>query len=128
MRFETKEDLEREREIMNRICKDAIKLGNNELDFLIKDKAYIEIKSYNYKHNSLKFYFISLIKLVKLQEYSKKLPTFLFMQWTDKLTYINFKDIEGHIKTNGRTPREGSTNDQELIVHVDPKLFKTFNR
>ena len=128
MRFETKEDLEREREIMDRISKDAIKLGDYELDFLIKDKAYIEIKSYNYKHNDLQFIFISLIKLVKMQEYSKKLPTYLFIQWTDKLTYINFKDITGHIKTNGRTPREGSTNDQELIVHVDPKLFTIYNK
>ena len=128
MRFETKENLETERKIMDRICKDAIKLGDYELDFLIKDKAYIEIKSYNYKHNALQFIFISLIKLVKMQEYSKKLPTYLFIQWTDKLTYINFKDITGHIKTNGRTPREGSTNDQELIVHVDPKLFKIYNK
>ena len=128
MRFETKEDLERERKIMDIICKDAIKLGDYELDFLIKDKAYIEIKSYNYKHNDLQFIFISLIKLVKMQEYSKKLPTYLFIQWTDKLTYINFKDITGHIKTNGRTPREGSTNDQELIVHVDPKLFTIYNK
>ena len=128
MRFETNEDLERERKIMDRICKDAIKLGDYELDFLIKDKAYIEIKSYNYKHDALQFIFISLIKLVKMQEYSKKLPTYLFIQWTDKLTYINFKDITGHIKTNGRTPREGSTNDQELIVHVDPKLFTIYNK
>ena len=128
MRFETKEDLEREREIMDRICKDAIKLGDNELDFLIKDKAYIEIKSANCKHNTPQFYLISLIKLVKMQEYNKRLPTYLFIQWTDKLTYINFKDITGHIKTNGRTPREGSTNDQELIVHVDPKLFTISNR
>jgi len=128
MRFETNEDIERERKIMDRICKDAIKLGDYELDFLIKDKAYIEIKSYNYKHNALQFIFISLIKLVKMQEYSKKLPTYLFIQWTDKLTYINFKDITGHIKTNGRTPREGSTNDQELIVHVDPKLFTIYNK
>ena len=128
MRFETNEDIERERKIMDRIYKDAIKLGDYELDFLIKDKAYIEIKSYNYKHNDLQFIFISLIKLVKMQEYSKKLPTYLFIQWTDKLTYINFKDITGHIKTNGRTPREGSTNDQELIVHVDPKLFTISNR
>ncbi len=128
MRFETKEDLEREREIMNTICKDAIKLGDNELDFLIKDKAYIEIKSYNYKHNQFDYYFISVIKYAKMQEYSKKLPTYLFIQWTDKLTYINFEDADGFIKTNGRTPRHGSTNDQEKIVHVDPKLFKTFNR
>ena len=128
MRFETNEDIERERKIMDRIYKDAIKLGDYELDFLIKDKAYIEIKSYNYKHNDLQFIFISLIKLVKMQEYSKKLPTYLFIQWTDKLTYINFKDITGHIKTNGRTPREGSSNDQELMIHVDPKLFTIYNK
>ena len=128
MRFETKEDLEREREIIDRICKDAIKLGDNELDFLIKDKAYIEIKSANCKHNTPQFYLISLIKLVKMQEYNKRLPTYLFIQWTDKLTYINFKDIRGNLEPNGRTIRNGSTNDQELMVHVDPKLFKISNR
>ena len=128
MRFETKEDLEREREIMDRICKDAIKLGDNELDFLIKDKAYIEIKSANCKHNTPQFYLISLIKLVKMQEYNKRLPTYLFIQWTDKLTYINFKDIRGNCEPNGRTPREGSSNDQELMIHVDPKLFKIYNK
>ena len=128
MRFETQEHLEREREIMDRICKDAIKLGDNELDFLIKDKAYIEIKSYNYKHNQFDYIFISVIKYAKMQEYSKKLPTYLFIQWTDKLTYINFKDIRGNCEPNGRTFREGSTNDQELMIHANPKLFKTFNR
>jgi hypothetical protein len=128
MRFETKEDLEREREIMDRICKDAIKLGDNELDFIIKDKAYVEIKSANCKHNTPSFYLVSLIKLTKMQEYSKRLPTYLFIQWTDKLNYINFKDIRGNLEPNGRTPREGSLNDQELMVHVDPKLFRTYNR
>ena len=128
MRFETKEDLEREREIMDTISKDAIKLSDNELDFLIKDKAYIEIKSANCKHNTPPFYLISLIKLVKMQEYSKRLPTYLFIQWTDKLTYINFKDIRGNCEPNGRTIRNGSTNDQELMVHVDPKLFKIYNK
>ena len=128
MRFETKEDLEREREIMDRICKDAIKLGDNELDFIIKDKAYVEIKSANCKHNTPSFYLVSLIKLTKMQEYSKRLPTYLFIQWTDKLNYINFKDIRGNIEPNGRTPREGSSNDQELMVHVDPKLFRTYNK
>ena len=128
MRFETKEDLKREREIMDRICKDAIKLGDNELDFIIKDKAYVEIKSANCKHNTPSFYLVSLIKLTKMQEYSKRLPTYLFIQWTDKLNYINFKDIRGNLEPNGRTPRDGSSNDQELMVHVDPKLFKTFNR
>ena len=128
MRFETKEDLERERKIMDRICKDAIKLGDYELDFLIKDKAYIEIKSANCKHNTPQFYLISLIKLVKMQEYNKRLPTYLFIQWTDKLTYINFKDIRGNCEPNGRTPREGSSNDQELMIHVDPKLFKIYNK
>jgi hypothetical protein len=128
MRFETKEDLEREREIMDKICKDAIKLGDNELDFEIKDKAYVEIKSANCKHNTPSFYLVSLIKLTKLQEYSKRLPTYLFIQWTDKLNYINFKDIRGNLEPNGRTPREGSSNDQELMVHVDPKLFRTYNK
>lgn len=126
MRFETNEDLIRERNIMDKICKDAIKLGDNELDFLIKDKAYIEIKTANCPHNKVPFYLVSIIKAAKMQEYSKKLPTYLFIQWSDILTYINFKDIQGQTKINGRDPRNKAVNDIELMIHIDPQLFKIF--
>lgn len=128
MRFETQEDLKRERLIMDKIDINAIKLGDNELDFQIPGKAYIEIKTSNCPHDKVPFYLVSLIKLVKMQEYNKKLPTFLFIQWSDKLTFINFKDMRGEVKPNGRTPRNGSSNDIELMLHVDPKLFKTYNK
>lgn len=128
MRFETQEDLKRERLIMDKIDINAIKLGDNELDFQIPGKAYIEIKTANCPHDKVPFYLVSLIKLAKMQEYSKKLPTYLFIQWSDKLTFINFKNMRGEVKPNGRTPRNGASNDIELMLHVDPKLFKTYNK
>ena len=128
MRFETNADLKRERFIMDKIDVNAVKLGDNELDYLIPGKAYIEIKSANCPHDKVPFYLVSLIKLVKMQEYSKKLPTFLFIQWSDVLTFINFKDMRGEILPNGRAPRNGAANDIELMLHVNPNLFKKYNK
>lgn len=126
MRFETPEDLAREKSIMDKINKDAIKLGSNDLDFLIKDKAYIEIKSARCKHDKPEHYLISLHKIIKMQYANKKLPTYLFIQFTDKLMYIAFKDIRGFIAPNGREERTGSVNDIELMCHVEPSLFKEY--
>ena len=85
MRFETKEDLERERKIMDIICKDAIKLGDYELDFLIKDKAYIEIKSATCKHNTPPFY------LVNFRFFQKYLFTlFLIFLYLSHILHILF--------------------------------------
>lgn len=128
MYFETEADLKREREIINRIDPEAIKLGKNELDFLIKDKAYIEIKTARCKHDSKEYYLISLQKLLKMQYANKTLPTYLFIQFTDKLMYIAFKDITGFVRLNGRTPRQGSVNDLELMLHVQPNLFKEYTK
>jgi len=112
---------------MDRISKDAVKLGSNDLDFIIPDKAYVEIKSARCPHDKPEYYLISMIKAVKMQYANKKLPTYLFIQFTDKLMYIAFKDIRGFLDVNGRDNRKGATNDTELMIHVNPKLFKEYD-
>ena len=63
-----------------------------------------------------------------MQEFSRKLPTYLFIQFNDCLRYINVENISGHIKQGGRKIiREGSTNDREFVAYVDNKKFITFN-
>lgn len=128
MRFETEQDLQNELAIIQKIANgnEFKKLGENDIDFEIEGKAYIEIKKFNYNHDQLKYYFVSLIKLVKMQDANKRLPTYFFIQFNDKLMYIALNDIEGHIKKNGRKERPGAKNDIELIVHVNSKLFKEF--
>ena len=61
-----------------------------------------------------------------MQKASRKLPTFLFIQFLDKIKYINIKDISGEMKIGGRKPREGSTNDLEFLCYVDNDKFTTF--
>jgi len=132
-RFESQEDLLRERAIMLTICKDAVKLGENDLDGLIPNIAFVEIKTARCNHNKPVHYLVSVQKYHKMQDADKLLPAFLFIQWADKLTYISYKDLEksviastSFIAINGRAEREGSVNDREQMIHVPPSLFKVF--
>lgn len=127
--FETKQDRENELKVIRRIAKKntIIKLDKRGLDYEIENKAYIEIKCYDVYSDQFKSTIVSLIKLVKMQEYSRRLPTYLFIQFKDKLRYINVNQIQGIVKLGGRKIREGSTNDQELLCYVDNKKFITFN-
>jgi hypothetical protein len=128
MRFETQADLDREDAVIHRICrgKPYIKLGEHDLDFCIVNTAYIEIKNFTVSSDKYPIQIVSCIKLVKMQERNKILPTYFFAQFTDKLMFIHVDDIQGYCKIGGRKPRAGSTNDQEFIVNVPKTKFKEF--
>ena len=57
---------------------------------------------------------------------AEQLETYLFIQWNDKLQYINSKDIIGEKRIGGRTPRPGSSNDQEMLIFVPNEKFKDY--
>jgi hypothetical protein len=57
---------------------------------------------------------------------SSQLPTYLFIQWKDKLVYINANNIQGEKRVGGRKPREGSSNDQEMMIFVPNEKFNVF--
>ena len=128
MRFETEKDLLNELEIIKKIAgkNEFKKLDRFGLDYEIIGKAFIEIKKYNTNFDKYQKIIVSCIKLVKMQEASKFLPTYLFIQYIDKLLYIKCDDIEGQLKKGGRTKRNGSTNDQEFLVYVDRNKFKEY--
>lgn len=134
VRFESQNDIENELKVMNLICPDGQfkKLGENDLDFLVYDLGngqkiglcYIEIKCYNANHDDYPTTMVSCIKYRKMME--KSLPTFLFIQWNDKLVYINSKKISGENRVGGRKPRKGSTNDQEMMIFVSNEKFTIY--
>lgn len=128
MRFETEKDLLNELEIIKKIAgkNEFKKLDRFGLDYEITGKAFIEIKKYNTNFDKYQKIIVSCIKLVKMQEASKFLPTYLFIQYIDKLLYIKCDDIEGQLKKGGRDKRIGSTNDQEFLVYVDRNKFKEY--
>lgn len=123
MRFESKQDLENEERVIKAFTKGVPyqKLGDNDIDYLIPDRAYVEVKCVNSSSTAYNVQILSLIKLVKLQEASRKLPTFVVFAYTDKIMYINFNDIDGYIKHSGREQRKGAANDREILVFIDRK-------
>ena len=86
--------------------------------------CYIEIKCYNGNHDEYPTTMVSCIKYRKMME--KPLPTYLFIQWKDKLVYINRNEISGEKRVGGRKVREGSSNDQEMMIFVPNEKFKFY--
>lgn len=128
MIFETEKDLLNELAVIKKIAgkNEFKKLDRFGLDFEITGKAFIEIKKYKSNFDAYQNVIVSCIKLVKMQEASKFLPTYLFIQYIDKLVYIDSKNIEGQLKKGGRVERKGSTNDIEFLVYVPKSKFKKF--
>jgi hypothetical protein len=130
MIFETETDLLNELEIIKKIAgkNEFKKLDRFGLDYEIVGKAFIEIKKYNCDFEKYPTKIVSCIKLVKMQEASKILPTYLFIQYLDKLVYIKTDDVTGELKKGGRVERKGSTNDKEFLVYVPKSKFKEFTK
>jgi hypothetical protein len=130
MIFETENDLLNEVEIIKKIAgkNEFKKLDRFGLDYEIVGKAFIEIKKYNCDFEKYPTKIVSCIKLVKMQEASKFLPTYLFIQYLDKLVYIKTDEITGELKKGGRVERKGSTNDVEFLVYVPKSKFKEFTK
>ena len=126
MRFETQQDLDNEERVIKAFTKGTPyqKLGDHDIDYLIPDRAYVEVKCINSLSTTYDTQILSLIKLVKLQEASRKLPTFVVFAYTDKIMYINFNDIDGYIKHSGRKQRKGAANDREILVFIDKNKLK----
>ena len=83
MIFETENDLLNEVDIIKKIAgkNEFKKLDRFGLDYEIIGKAFIEIKKYKSNFDAYQNIIVSCIKLVKMQEASKFLPTYLFIQY-----------------------------------------------
>tara|TARA_Y100000015_G_C2388738_1_gene88937 strand:- start:1034 stop:1447 length:414 start_codon:yes stop_codon:yes gene_type:complete len=132
MRFESEEDLKRERKaietFVNVFGGSAKKLGPDDVDYKVFDKdnslvAYAEVKGRLRVLSQAYPLPIAIRKLVKLCD--KRLNPVMIWACDDGIIYAKVKDIYGDIRWGGRKPRQGAFNDEELMAYYDKqRAFK----
>ena len=133
-KFETKEDLERQRKAISLFCEKFVasyeELDEWDIDYLVtKDekKCYVEVKGRKRKIKNAFPLPVAARKMVKLCD--KKVPAIIIWACYDGLIYANIKDLESTGKIGGRfKEREGSSNDTEYMLYFDDQdSFFTIN-
>lgn len=126
MRFETEDDLIRERRAIetyvNVFGGSFKKLGPDDIDYKVFNKdgklvAYAEVKG---RHRYIRDAYplpISVNKISKLQ--MKMLNPLVIWACDDGIIFGRPEDISGIIKMGGRKPRDGSANDNELMAYYE---------
>lgn len=133
MRFESKQDIQREQKAINLFISKwngykAVKLDENDVDFVImqgkKPVSFVEVKGRNFPIRKSFPLPVSARKLVKLCD--KKVKPIIIWACTDGIIYAKLEDLKGTLCMGGRSPRRGSHNDIELMVHFEfnNKTFK----
>lgn len=126
MTFETEQDLKRELKaittFVNTFGGSFKKLDPNDIDYKVFDKdgnliAYVEVKGRIMTMHSAYPLPIAARKLVKLID--KRLVPVVIWSCEDGIIYGRADKIKGEIKWGGRTLREGSYNDLELMVFYE---------
>lgn len=126
MIFETEEDLKREQKaitlFVNTFGGSFKKLDPFDVDYKIFDKdgnliAYAEVKGR--LRPMIKAYPLPVAanKVVKLTD--KRLIPVMIWACEDGIIYGKVNKLRGEIKWGGRTPRDNSFNDEELMVYYD---------
>ena len=98
------------------------------IDYIIGDVAAVEIKGVR----KVKSVFddhspvVGLRKLVDLQAFAKQhgLSAYLVWAYEDGIKYTTLNNLKGKIYYGGRPPRNGSTNDLELMFKNTYTKFK----
>lgn len=126
MRFESATDLAREKKAIEVFVSlfggRYTKLDPNDVDYKVFDRdgnliAYVEVKG---RIRTLRDAFplpISVKKIIKLVE--KRLNPVVIWACEDGVIYAKVRDIRGDIMWGGRTPREGASNDEEMMAYYD---------
>jgi hypothetical protein len=132
MIFEKQVDLEREKNAIEKFVSifegSYEKLGQFDIDFKIFDKdktliAYVEVKGRKRDMSNAYPLPISLEKVAKL--IGKRLNPVIVWACTDGIIYGKVYELIGEVKWGGRPPREGSVNDDELMIYyAKQKGFK----
>ena len=130
--FETDQDLIREKkaiEIFVKVFDGSFKkLDPYDVDYKVFDKeknliAYAEVKGRIKTIRDAYPLPISVKKLIKLID--KRLVPVIIWACEDGIIYGKADKLIGQIKWGGRAPREGSSNDNELMAYYDKqKEFK----
>lgn len=134
MRFESKNDLLREFNAINFLCEkyklNYVKLDENDIDYQLykgdKIIGYVEVKGRNKDIKDAYPLPIACRKLVKLCD--KKLNPIVIWACYDGLIIGKIEQLKGITKIGGRKPREGSSNDIELMTYFnrDEKIIEIF--
>ena len=126
MTFETEVDLIREKKAIELFVSifggSYNKLDPHDIDYKVFDKdknliAYAEVKG---RIRSMKTAYplpLAAKKLVKLID--KRITPVLIWACDDGIIYGKANKLYGEIKWGGRPPRDGSSNDNEMIVYYD---------
>lgn len=125
VRFETKQDLDRENKSANFLCNkfgfNKKKLGKNDIDFAIYDDQKfvfnLEVKGRLKNMNDAYPLPISVKKLIKIND--KKGQSVILWACNDGIIFSRTEKLIGLIKIGGRKPRNGSTNDIEFMAYFD---------
>jgi hypothetical protein len=124
--FETEQDLIREKKAIETFVKifggSFKKLAPLDIDYKVFDKdgtliAYAEVKG---RLKTMKTAYplpVALSKLSKLIE--KRLNPVLIWACDDGIIYGKVFSLVGEVKIGGRPPRDGSTNDVEMMVYFE---------
>lgn len=126
MTFETEQDLKREHKAINTFVNtfggSFQKLDPHDIDYKVFDKdkkliAYAEVKGrIRTMHNAYPLP-VSARKTVKLVD--KRLNPVMIWACEDGIIYGKVDKLKGEIKWGGRTPRDNSFNDDELMIYYD---------
>jgi len=126
VRFENAEDISREIKAIRLFVKPFNgkfqKLDDNDIDFKVFDKdnrliSFVEVKG---RLKDLRDAFplpVAVRKLIKLSD--KRVNPVIIWSCNDAIVYSLVKDLVGKIKYSGRKPREGSSNDLELMAYFN---------
>jgi hypothetical protein len=126
MTFETEVDLIREKKAIELFVSifggSYNKLDPHDIDYKVFDKdknliAYAEVKG---RIRSMKTAYplpLAAKKLVKLID--KRITPVVIWACDDGIIYGKANKLYGEIKWGGRPPRDGSSNDNEMMVYYD---------
>lgn len=126
MTFEKEEDLRREKNaievFVNTFGGSYKKLDPHDIDYKVFDKkgeliAYAEVKGRIRTMNAAYPLPIALRKISKLSD--KRLNPLVIWACEDGIIYGKVNKLKGEIKWGGRTPRDNSFNDSELMIYYD---------
>jgi hypothetical protein len=126
MTFETEQDLIREKKaiqtFVNMFGGSFKKLDPHDIDYKVFDKdgnliAYVEVKGRIKTMYSAYPLPVAARKLVKLSD--KRLVPVIIWACEDGIIYGKVNKLKGEIKWGGRTPRDHSYNDAELMVYYE---------
>lgn len=126
MIFETDQDLKRELKaittFVNTFGGSFQKLDPYDIDYKVFDKdkkliAYVEVKGRIRTMHDAYPLPIAARKVVKLVD--KRLNPVIVWACEDGIIYGKVDKLKGEIKWGGRSPRDNSFNDSELMVYYD---------